>query len=754
MSGEGEENEVQRIFIVSNRLYESEPQGPGTVGLLNNCVTSAGRSLESQGKKVIWVGHDSSFDQSISEGEVDEKTREIFERDGRIPIFLKKEDEKGWYSYGSNVLWALFHYYGSSGLHDLDAPTWSTFLKVNQLFADTLGKYVRKGDVVMIQAYQLMVLPKYLREMVCKDVLISYFFHIPFPSSELYRGLPSRKEILEGVLGSDLIGFQTFAYARHFKSCCAAILGHTLTDKGVWVDEERFVRLDAFPAGIDPNNVLSQLDKPEVKSRIAELKETYKDKKIIVCRDRMEYIKGVPHKLMAFQMFLERYPEWIGKAVMILMCSVNSSVLEEDEHQELKEEIDRAVGRVNGKFGTVQYMPVHYLNRAINWEEVVSIFAIADAGLITPLRDGMNLTCHEFLCAQVEKKSPLILSEFAGAAQCLSGTILVNPWDYKRVSKAILEAFTMSESQKNVRFRHSHEYVKTHNSQFWINSILAEVDLMKLSAPKLQNEDQITPKAKFKSIVDAYSKSTKRLLLLDYDGTLSPLASLPEHAVPTPKLLNLLNDLSRGTETYVYVISGRDRRSLGEWLGTLPIGLSCEHGLFFRTCVKDEISEWQDILEEMDLSWKSDIKAIFDDFKDRTPGAFVEVKEVNVTWHYRNADPEYGEIQKNQLLSHLHSIPGLPIDILVGKKAVEVRPRGINKGSVVRRIMTVDRDFDFVMCIGDDVTDEDMFEEIRRYDGIDHCFTIMVDKKPTGASCYVREQSDVITLLDMMTSSH
>eukprot|EP01117_Protostelium_nocturnum_P008256 TRINITY_DN2948_c0_g1_i2.p1 TRINITY_DN2948_c0_g1~~TRINITY_DN2948_c0_g1_i2.p1 ORF type:complete len:471 (+),score=170.10 TRINITY_DN2948_c0_g1_i2:616-2028(+) len=462
--------------------------------------------------------------------------------------------------------------------------------------------------------------------------------------------------------------------------------------------------------------------------------------------DRIEYTEGIPHKLRAFERFLTNFPEWTGKVQLTLCCSGNAAIIAEKSYQQLQEEIEHQVGAINGKFGTVTWNPVNYLNKPLADEELYAIFGAADAGLWTPLRDGMNLTCHEFVCSQQELKSPLIMSEFAGSAQCLSGMILVNPWDDKRVAKAILKALQMSEDQKKVRFKHCYDYVKTNNSAFWINSFLNELKTVMKARP--QTDTMIPPKADVEKITEIFGKSQKRLILLDYDGTLSALCSSPEQAAPTAQLLALLTKLAEKDNTFIYVISGRDRTSLGDWLGHLNIGMSCEHGLFFRPFQRGSIAEWQDIIQTLDVNWQTDIKAIFRDFTDRTPGSMIESKEVNLTWHYRNADPDFGEYQKNELLMHLQDLPGMPIDILPGKKAVEVRPQGINKGSVVRRILGMHPETDFVICMGDDKTDEDMFVEVDKSEFENH-YTIMVEKKVTNANFYIDEQKDVLTFLQM-----
>jgi len=257
-----------------------------------------------------------------------------------------------------------------------------------------------------------------------------------------------------------------------------------------------------------------------------------------------------------------------------------------------------------------------------------------------------------------------------------------------------------------------------------------------------------------KEIVSAYKRSSKRLLLIDYDGTLVPIAKMPNLAVPSEEILSLAWTLTQNPKTFTYVITGRERRFMEESFSGIKIGLSCEHGCFFKPFKHNENTQWLNITSELDLSWKSAIKAVFDDYTDRTPGSFVETKEIGISWHYRNADPEFGEYQKNDLLMHLQDLPNLPIEIVVGKKVVEVRPQGISKGSVVRKILNSEPDIDFVLCLGDDKTDEDMFEEVNKHDEIKSKYSVIVEKKTTTkAKFYVDHHRMAIETLTRLAYS-
>jgi len=377
------------------------------------------------------------------------------------------------------------------------------------------------------------------------------------------------------------------------------------------------------------------------------------------------------------------------------------------------------------------------------------LLSTADVGLVTALRDGMNVTAFEFIACQKEKKGPLVLSEFAGSANCLSGAMMVNPWDQKKCIETLLEALTMSDEHKKIRYDHNRDYVFTHHSAFWINEIVRALEKTTREPvfPKIQ-------RLNIKDILSAYKKSKRRLILLDYDGTLTPIVKVPSLAVPSEELLSVLTTLAQNKNNLTFIITGRERHVMDEWLSGVPVGMSCEHGSFFRQFKQNEIMSWQNYTLELDLSWKPSIKAILEDYADRTPGSFVETKEINVSWHYRNADPEFAEYQCKDLIQHLQDLPNLPVDILPGKKVVEIRPQGISKGSVCRRILTeeLENGADFVLAIGDDKTDEEMFEEVNKRE-VAHKFTITVEKKPSIAGYYTDDQRHVIELLSRMAYS-
>ena len=334
--------------------------------------------------------------------------------------------------------------------------------------------------MIWVHDYHLMLLPQMLREEIGntkKNIKIGFFLHTPFPSSEVYRILPVRKELLMGVLHCDLVGFHTYDYARHFLSSCSRILETPTTPAGVDFNG-KFVTVSAFPIGIDPEKFVEGLKSPKVQERIAALRRKFEDVKLIVGVDRLDYIKGVPQKLHAMEVFLNDHPEWIGKVVLVQVAVPSRGDVE--EYQNLRAVVNELVGRINGRFGTIEFMPIHFLHQSVSFEELTALYAVSDVCLVSSTRDGMNLVSYEYIATQRERHGVMILSEFTGAAQSLTGSLLVNPWNTEDMANAIHEAVTMGPEPREAKYRKLEKYVFKHTSAWWGSSFVA--DLMKLEA--------------------------------------------------------------------------------------------------------------------------------------------------------------------------------------------------------------------------------------------------------------------------------
>eukprot|EP01119_Soliformovum_irregulare_P017627 TRINITY_DN5266_c0_g1_i1.p1 TRINITY_DN5266_c0_g1~~TRINITY_DN5266_c0_g1_i1.p1 ORF type:complete len:754 (+),score=270.25 TRINITY_DN5266_c0_g1_i1:33-2294(+) len=752
MTTDSQEPKKRRAIVAGYRLFSENQTKVASVfghnegtSIQNSAVAySWMAATRSQGDlSFVWVGCGENK-PTTPHGE----NKEV------VNIHIESEELKTHFvGFCKGVIWPLFHYYEKHSVTDFSETHWQGYQAVNQLFADEIIKEYQEGDLIFIQDYHLMLVPAMIRKQL-PNCMLGFFLHIPWPSSELYRSLPIRKELLLGLLDSDLIAFQTYAYARHFASACTRLLGLSLEEMNLKNPKGTWVRLECVPVGIDPETCREAIRDPATQASIKKFQDAFEGKKIIISRDRLEYIKGIPLKFKAFEEFLVTYPEYQGKVVLVQECRPNSEVLNEKAYYELVEEIEQLVGSINGRFGTISYTPIHYLSHNLKSEDTCALFCAADVAMITPLRDGMNVTTHEFtICQDGTKMGPIILSEFAGSAHCLSGALLVNPWDQREVIKTLKKALEMSEEQKKVRHKHNYDYVVSHDAVYWIDSFLK---ILETAASKKDSDSTVSAvDAPTDEIVESYRSAKQRLFLLDYDGTLTPIAKVPKDAIPKDNLLKIVSELAKDPKNIIYVISGRDRETLAGWFKGVPIGFSCEHGCFFKHYPGAEnIDKWEDVGSELDLSWKNVVQGILDDYADRVPGSFVESKEICLTWHYRNSDEEFAENQKNELVLHLQSLAGLPIDILLGKKAVEARPQGIHKGSVVKRILSQSGfEPDFVLCMGDDTTDEDMFTELRDHPPSQGKYSITVGKKPTSAQYFFENQSQVPQLLEQLTKT-
>ncbi|KAF8943327.1 threalose-6-phosphate phosphatase [Haplosporangium gracile] len=621
-----------------------------------------------------------------------------------VPIFLEDGRAAGHYEgYCKTVLWPLFHYLLWDEATDgrQEKKNWDDYVFVNQQFADAIVEQYQPGDVVWIHDYHLLLVPHMLRQKL-PGAAIGVFIHAPFPSSEIFRCLPKRVEVLNGLLGANQIGFQTYSYARHFISCCTRVNGYESTPRGVDAMGST-VWVGTFPIGIDAERVERQRKAPGVLPKMEAIRKTYKGKRIIVGRDKLDLVKGVQQKLQAFEKFLNDYPEMQGQVVMI---QVTSPPLVENPKLEAK--IAELVAHINGTYGSLNFTPVHHYHQHIDRDEYYALLSIADIGLITSVRDGMNTTSLEYIMCQKENKGPLILSEFTGTAGSLGGAMMVNPWDYQGVARVIYDALNLTEADKITRHSQLHKHVLAHTAQFWAKNFISELIL------NVGTWDQSTPTPYLDQdiIIEKYNSAKKRLLMFDYDGTLTPIRKTPGAAVPQEHMLKALTALANDPNNVVWVISGRDQKVLEEWLGEVEnLGFSAEHGSFMR---QPGSKKWINLTESLDMGWKSDVIEIFTYYTERTQGSFIEHKRSSLTWHYRMADPEFGQFQAKECQNHLENavLSKLPVEILVGKKNLEVRPTIVNKGEIVKRLMSQHPDAEFVLCAGDDKTDEDMFRAL------------------------------------------
>ncbi|KAI9204829.1 glycosyltransferase family 20-domain-containing protein [Polychytrium aggregatum] len=782
-----------RLIVVSNRLPVTITKNEnGWKFVMSSGGLVSGLSGLKSEQDFTWIGWPGL---EIPEDERETVTSQLAEQYHCVPVFISDDiADKHYNGFSNSILWPLFHYH--PGEITFNEEHWEAYQAANEAFAESISKIVQDGDLVWVQDYHLMLLPAMLRSRLSQsvNVKIGWFLHTPFPSSEIYRILPVRKQILLGVLQSDLLGFHTYDYARHFLSSCTRILGLPTMPNGVEF-EGRPVHIGTFPIGIEPNKWLEGLKRPSVQERMQRLKEKFGNTKLLVGVDRLDYIKGVPQKLHALELFLAKHPEWQEKVVLIQVAVPSRQDVEEYQH--LQTVVNELVGRINGRFGTVEFTPIHFIHKSVNFEELVALYAVADACIVSSTRDGMNLVSYEYAACQQEKHGVLILSEFAGAAQSLNGSIIVNPWNTEELAQAYFDAVTMPDDVREANHNKVFKYISKYTAGYWGLTFVNELTRIKQTQElkKLIHLD-------VDDVVNRCASATKkRLVLFDYDGTLTPTHKLPEFARPSVATLENLQKLVANPNVYLYILSGRSRVHLDQWFGELPVGLSAEHGCFVKhpPRVRSELDEidssktiaavesllasganedtriqypdgWISLVDqtfEMTQTWRDTVRPLFQYFTERTPGSFIEEKELNLTWHYHGADLEFGNWQASELQANLEKVlTHNPVTIVKGNKTLEIRPSAVDKASACRLIMrdlgVAQGEVDYVLVVGDGKTDEVVFELINKtqatFDAQEPAsedvpapaittFTTTVGKKQTVANHFLENVREVDWLL-------
>ena len=698
---------MSRLLIVSNRLPVTVKVERGDFAIARSVGGLAtglrGPHEQSDSLWIGWPGDVTRFDAN-QRVRIDRKLADL----RSVPIHLTQAEITRYYEGFSNgVLWPLFHY--STEKVQGDAwSNWKVYASVNQRFAEVVAEQYRPGDLIWIHDYQLSLVPQLLRRLV-PDARIGFFLHIPFPSSEVFRILPWRAQILEGMLGANLIGFHTYSYLTHFSRALLHVL-RLEVQAGSLRYGEVDVRLGVFPMGIDAAEFSRMADEEDVLSEVASIREKGGGRKLLVGVDRLDYTKGIVRRMLAVERLFELDPS-LRRKVRLVQIVVPSRT-KVGSYQQSRSELDEIVGRINGEFATVNSVPIHYLYRAIDQRQLAALYKAADVMLVTPLRDGMNLVAKEFVASRTDEDGVLVLSEFAGAAAELAEALHVNPYDLDSVAQIIKNALTMPQEERRARIRALRHRVQAYDSYRW-----AETFIEQLKSPGdtgIGPIQSVSSREAIAALIRRLRSAPRLLLLLDYDGTLVPFASTPELAAPDADVKKLLSALSERPGTSVHVLSGRTRETLERWLGSLPIGLHAEHGYWSRL---NPSGSWEP-LNEKHLEWKPKVIRTLEQFVSATPGSLLEEKSAGFAWHYRMADPDFGALHAGKLVLRLErELDGLPVDVLSGDKVVEIRTQGINKGIIATSLIASLPAAATVLAMGDDQTDEDLFAALQE-DGI------------------------------------
>lgn len=724
--------DMGKIVIVSNRLPISYKKVDGELAMSRGGGGLAtALSTYATSNKSLWIGWPGIANEELTDDDRDCIIREL-KKYNCYPVFLTRDQLNKFYNgYSNGVLWPLFHDMAPDK-NEINEKNWNAYREVNKLYATITHKLAKEDSLIWVHDYQLLLLPEMLRVKRPKGK-IGFFLHIPFPNATRMLKIPHADKLLRGVIGADVVGMHTPSYVQNFLGCCAQTkIGRVGTEKIAL--SYRIVRVTDFPISIDYESFSKATQTREVALEYKKLQWQYRGKKVILMSDRMDPTKGLLERLTAYRTLLEQSPDLHGKIIMTMIAMPSRGEIE--TYRALREKIEKLVRDINSQFGTSKWQPIDATYDNIPFAHYAALYKRADVAFIAPIRDGMNLVAKEYLASAPNHEGVLVLSETAGAAEELRDAVLVNPKKPKTLVAGLKTALTMPRSELRRRTANMQRHIKHFDVNHWVDSFVGSLQKPVGSSRLLHRTYKITiPKQD--ALLAQYHLAKKRLLLFDYDGTLSPIVKHPEDAFPTANLKKLLTRLAGDSANEIVIISGRSKKDLEGWLGDLPIALAAEHGAFFR---RKDGKNWHNTVSGVE-TWKDKIAELFAYYAELTPGAKVEQKECAVVWHYRNASPYFA--QKHLVVLRRIIVPiaeRYNLRVKEGKKVLEVHPAEIHKGRVSQEWLI--HDHDFVMAIGDDTTDEDMFAAAPP-----DAWTIKVGRGSTKANYRLPDVPAVLQLL-------
>lgn len=725
---------MPKTIIVSNRLpikIARNTEGAFDYQTSEGGLATGLGSIYKEGGN-IWLGWPGL---AVNKAEEREEVIQNLKESNMRPVFLSKQEIEEYYEGFSNeTLWPNFHYFNQYIVYNEDF--WNAYKKVNKKFARELNEVMEDGDTIWIHDYQLLLLPELMRASH-PNSSIGFFLHIPFPSYESFRLLPWRRELLKGMLGADFIGFHTYDDMRHFLSSVNRLAGIGNTNGQMNVGN-RLVQADALPMGIDYDRYAKSAANPDTLAREVRYRTSLGEVKLILSIDRLDYSKGIPQRLKAFETFLAENEEFLGE-VSLLMVVVPSRD-QVPMYASLKSEIELLVGRINGRFGRINWTPIHYFYRSFPLNALSAFYRMAQVALVTPMRDGMNLVCKEYIASKLDKQGVLILSEMAGSSKELSDAILINPNDRDQLVAAMKEALLMPKEEQERRMDIMQESLKRYNIHAWVSLFMQRLKHVKEEQENLRTRP--LSESDRKELIKSYGKAKKRIIFLDYDGTLVGFHSNPDDSKPDKELEEILSKLTADKNNHVIVISGRGRQTLEKWLSKFRIDFIAEHGVWH----KEQGKEWSRFVE-LDNSWHEEFTKVLEMYVDRTPGSFIERKDYSLVWHYRKVETGLGDMRSRELTSHLKYLSSeRDIQIQEGDHVIEIKNSSVNKGTAAASWLK-NNAYDFYFACGDDWTDEDTFKAMPK-----DAFTVKVGVTSSAAKYRVESYKDIRELLQLLTT--
>jgi trehalose 6-phosphate synthase/phosphatase len=734
-----EKTHFQRLVIAAYRLpfkftkvKERYKALQNSGGLVSAMLALSEKFKKSNGSKInskiLWAGISNNLPDNFSSQDFENEDFDI------IPVNIPADLNNLYYGgFCNDLLWPLFHYFPSYSVFNSDY--FQAYEEANSKFCEEIVKFIKPGDFIWVHDYQLLLLPEMIRAKV-PDATIGFFLHIPFPSFEIFRLLPRhwRENIVKGMLGADTIGFHTHDYTQNFIKSVKRTTGFECHQNIIYT-QNKLVKADAFPIGIDYDKFHDACTSMPVLAIKEKIRETLSGQKLIFSVDRLDYSKGLLLKLKGYETFLENFPEWHTRVFLNMVVVPSRYTI--DRYKKMKKEIESTVGRINGKYSSLAWSPIIYQYMSLSFNELVALYDLSDVGLITPLRDGMNLVAKEYIACQIENKGVLILSEMAGAAAELNEALLINPVDIIEMAQAIYTALEMKTTEKLMRLQRMQIRISSYNVFTWASDFFNQAyetkEQQKLMSVRFINEIISS------QIVSDYRNASRRILFLDYDGTLVSFAKYPELATIDIGTLEIIRKLSLDSKNHIVIISGRDKHFLEKQFNDVNVTMVAEHGYF----IKKDGEDWEATIHSKG-HWKDAVMPILVEYVNRCNGTFIEEKTGSIAWHYRNADMDYAQLRLHELRDDLAEIIRHKTDfeILEGNKVLEVKCGKYDKGQAANSLLK-DEHYDFILAAGDDKTDEFIFKALS-----DSAYTIRVGLSPSLAKYNVADFSLLLKLLN------
>ncbi|GAO13525.1 hypothetical protein UVI_02015990 [Ustilaginoidea virens] len=757
-----------------DRVFSSAPWTVVDADQGNGGLRHAAEAASRDGKlgDYMWVGTlgmpTDALDGTQQKTDIEDTLANEYDM---LTVFCSDKDFDGHYThFCKQILWPVFHYQipDNPKSKAYEDHSWKYYVNVNQAFADKIVQNWKRGDVIWVHDYHLLLVPGMVRKKL-PDAKIGFFLHVAFPSSEVFRCLAVRKQLLEGMLGANLVGFQIHEYTRHFLQTCSRILSVEATPEGIEM-EERFVDVINTAIGIDPVSLERNRGKQDVVRWLHILQERYKGKRLIVARDKLDHVRGVRQKLLSYELFLNKNPQWREHTVLIQVA------LSSSQNSDLDATVSDIVTRVNSTWANLAYQPVVYLKQDIDYAQYLALLTIADALMITSQREGMNLTSHEYVFCQDGKMYPdhkngsLILSEFTGTSSLFGNSELaVNPWDYRQCADAIKQALEMGQDEKARRWEKLYESVARHTGSHWFGELLSHLD--RAYEEQHKRDQTSVPRLSIPDVCRRYEKSSRRLFMLDYEGTLVSWGPVNKIIPVSPqRTLDVLNDLLLDERNIVYVMSGRQPEEVDHVFRRVPgLGLIAENGCYVKDCGSER---WVEMSDGVQIgNWKTAVKEILRYYLDRTPGAELEERRCSILFHYAGAeDLEAATRLAADCASHVNdACESLKVHAIVLDGMIAVEPLDWTKSTAAHKVFeklnghtTSDggekaKPVDFLMVVGDGREDEKVFKwanKLGKRHIVDNVVTVSLGNRSTeAASTLTQGVSGVLSCLQRLVSS-